>query len=1383
MRKLTRRMYKWIISTLVITLLLSTMPLSEIRADANTHGEYDCVPLAVVYNQTSTWGNNTQCEITVTNISDMKVEGWRLEFVFGSSVTINSIWNAQNLSNEDTPANSVDIGSEAHNANIEPSGSVSFGFIVSGLESAPVAPSEVCLVADDVAGDNPEAEITPTPIPEDTGMFPYAIFAGSMVTDLRFSGWKSDITGDIYSGKNFVCQGSELYVNGYARTVGTVQPAGWTTAMSGADENIAPLEMPDWGDKILAKADLMTTMEDDVFTSQNDIIADGFYYTEGSLSISSATFSGDVVIVANGDITLNVDTIINNGRILLYSETGNITVNGTQVELSGVVYAPNGRITLNAYDMTINGRVVADEFSYSGSILKIIADEADLQLFEELPEVTINASAQQVSVGDSAYFHITLPEETPYEINFRLNGEAVNINFSENETSGYYYLNTDQMGEYVFGAYVTLTYGEFSLGSSTILVSEVVTPTQEPTPTVTPTPVVTDIPEPTVTVTPTPTPTPVDEEQDSDSDGVPDVYEIEFGTDPYNPDTDGDGLYDFIELLIGYDPLSTDSDGNGILDGDEDLDSDGLTNANELLLGTSITFADTDGDGLSDGDELSVYFSDPLVIDTDGDGISDGDEILIGKNPSDATDGEYRVAQTTEQPIHNTEDSAITSVEVSVELANYIDSVLEINDMYNIDIYSTDVVGRLGSPIGFECQEEFDEALIVIHYDESALGETQEENLGVLWYDEESGFYIMQNQAVVDIEANTVTLELSHFSTYVLVDIDVWNSVKPIDYIIPTVDQNFDFYFALDLSRNMTLAARMEALSTLRTFISLMRSGDRICIMYFDTSYQVHGDPISIDDAEAIEEMMGIVEQNLKTASLGGNYGSYLIPFQVTEALINNYVEDIGNENALFILSNDTDIAFAGNYYNDMSYRMANANFAASFVMMGNKGEGDWQYGWRYAQVLGATYYSYANRVHFPGQFFASSAQTTGWDIDEDGDGLPDFMEQQGILLSNKKVIYTSTRCDELDSNGNPEGYDTDDDGLSDGAELGTMYTLQTNEVDGELVTSIFYPDDILIAIVPQKYDILGFFPDCVGTTYVFEYVSSPKHKDTDKDYYDDAEDPRPKIKDVLTLNLGGGSYDISKPDSGFIHVEKEYGGAQRSIYFVPTEIPDISGYFTLAYGLGQNDSNLDYWEPTQEHYRKQGCGLIAYTNLIAYFERGACTLTYEEYANYLNEAEKVLYVSGYGVPYIFIEAALENGGHCQSAQYKLFSTKEKFLEDYERMLSNNNPIIMSNLSALQEENPEAGLVYYSATCDPGDEYLYGDSMRIGSLEFYADINNDVNGHYYDVTGIVYDNVTDMVYFRISSWGEEYYICLDEYIETLDIPIIDKITSGYISVK
>jgi len=1375
MRKLTRRMYKWIISTLVITLLLSTMPLSEIRADANTHGEYDCAPLAVVYNQTSTWGNNTQGEITVTNVSENTVAGWKLEFVFGSGVEINSIWNAQNLNNVGTPANTIVVKGEAYNANIEPSGSVSFGFIVSSLESAPVAPSEVCLVTDDVAGDNPEAEMTPTP--ENTTIFPYAIFAGSMVSDLRFSGWKSDITGDIYSGKDFVYQGSELYVNGYAKTVGTVQPAECIATMSGADENITPLEMPDWGDKILAKADLMTTMEDDVFTSQNDIIADGFYYTEGSLSISSATFSGDVVIVANGDITLNVDTIINNGRILLYSETGNIIVNGTQVELSGVVYAPNGRITLNAYDMTINGRVVADEFSYSGSILKIIADEADLQLFEELPEVTINASAQQVSVGDSACFHITLPEETPYEINFRLNGEAVSISFPENETSENYNLNTDQAGEYVFEAYVTLPYGEFSLGSSTIIVSEVVTPTQEPTPTVTPTPVVTDVPEPT------PTPTPVDEEQDSDSDGVPDVYEIEFGTDPYNPDTDDDGLDDLIELMIGYDPLSKESDGNSIPDGDEDLDSDGLTNANEILLGTSIVFADTDGDGLSDGDELNVYFSDPLLFDTDGDGISDGDEVLIGKNPTDVTDGKNKVAQTTEQSIQNIEDSAILSVEVSVELANYIDSVLEINDMYNIDTYSTDVVGRLGSPIGFECQEEFDEALIVIHYDESALGDTQEENLGVLWYDEESGFYIMQNQAVVDIEANTVTLELSHFSTYVLVDIDVWNSVKPIDYIIPTVDQNFDFYFALDLSRNMTLDARMEALSTLRTFISLMRSGDRICIMYFDTSYLVHGNPISIDDAEAIEEMMGIAEQNLKTASLGGNYGSYLIPFQVTEALINNYVEDIGNENALFILSNDTDIAFAGNYYNDMSYRMVNANFAASFVMMGNKGEGDWQYGWRYAQVLGATYYSYANRVHFPGQFFASSAQTTGWDIDEDGDGLPDFMEQQGILLSNKKVIYTSTRCDELDSNGNPEGYDTDDDGLSDGAELGTMYTLQTNEVDGELVTSIFYPDDILIAIVPQKYDILGFFPDCVGTTYVFEYVSSPKHKDTDKDYYDDAEDPRPKIKDVLTVNLGGGSYDISKPDSGFIHVEEEYGGAQRSIYFVPTEIPDISGYFTLAYGLGQNDSNLDYWEPTQEHYRKQGCGLIAYTNLIAYFERGACTLTYEEYANYLNEAEKVLYVSGYGVGIYDITNALKSEGYCNTASYRTSFSRDTMLGDYERMLNDNCPIIMNIFSLRELIDKGPGVAYYSLLPQSStSDTEFGPTVNIGNLTLYTSPNNHIDGHYYTITGLVYDNVTDSVYLRVSSWGKEYYAILDNYLDAIEAVDANRL-SGYIEVS
>ncbi len=95
-------------------------------------------------------------------------------------------------------------------------------------------------------------------------------------------------------------------------------------------------------------------------------------------------------------------------------------------------------------------------------------------------------------------------------------------------------------------------------------------------------------------------------ELDSDGDGLPDWYELEIGTDPYNPDTDGDGLTDGEEVLIyGTDPLNP----------------------------------DTDFDMLSDGAEIHIYGTDPLNPDTDGGGVSDGHEVIEdGTNPLDPSD-------------------------------------------------------------------------------------------------------------------------------------------------------------------------------------------------------------------------------------------------------------------------------------------------------------------------------------------------------------------------------------------------------------------------------------------------------------------------------------------------------------------------------------------------------------------------------------------------------------------------------------------------------------------------------------------------------------------------------------------------------------------------
>ncbi len=140
-----------------------------------------------------------------------------------------------------------------------------------------------------------------------------------------------------------------------------------------------------------------------------------------------------------------------------------------------------------------------------------------------------------------------------------------------------------------------------------------------------------------------------------------------------------------------------------------------------------------------------------------------------------------QVDQSITEVINNTEDPAITQVDVTMDITGDINREVDINDYYDIDVYSTDVYGRLGSPINFECEEDFDSATIVLHYDDTKLGDAAEEDLGVLWYDEEgSMFYITQEQAVINTTKNTITLEVENFGTYVMVDLNMWRN-PPIE--------------------------------------------------------------------------------------------------------------------------------------------------------------------------------------------------------------------------------------------------------------------------------------------------------------------------------------------------------------------------------------------------------------------------------------------------------------------------------------------------------------------------------------------------------------------------------------------------------------------------
>ncbi len=521
---------------LVATFVVGFIPWQELSADAMTRGNYKDYPFEITYEQNSTWGNSTQGQYQIKNISEYDVKSWAIEIDYQGEVRISNIWNAKDITDYGSDEKIIVSG----DSRIEVGQTYTFGLIADGTDEAPVAPKSVKVfnyVSDEpqvtptsTPAETTETEVTvtntptttpnatststPTPTPAqdiETGeVFPYAIFASSRTSDYTFNGWKSTIVGDIYTGKDFVYQGSELYMDGYVRTAGTIKTSGWKINMTGSEKHIDPIESPDWSKEIMAKEKVLPAISKTTLTSKDKVVANGYYYTNGDLDINGTDFTGDAVIVAKGNITYNVDSLnAESGRVLLYSENGNITINGTKIGINGIIYAPKGKVSINANEVTLNGRIVADKFSYSGSILNVTADPSDLQLFAELPDVKVTASKKNASIGDTAYYTIEISKNNVFEILYRLNGTDVTVDLPADEKDPIRYnLDTRVAGTYVLEAYVVLPYGEFVLDSDKIVVSPLPTNTPIATATPTSTPTSTPTNTPTATVTPTSTPTP-----------------------------------------------------------------------------------------------------------------------------------------------------------------------------------------------------------------------------------------------------------------------------------------------------------------------------------------------------------------------------------------------------------------------------------------------------------------------------------------------------------------------------------------------------------------------------------------------------------------------------------------------------------------------------------------------------------------------------------------------------------------------------------------------------------------------------------------------------------------------------------------------------------
>ena len=420
--------------------------------------------------------------------------------------------------------------------------------------------------------------------------YPYTMFAAS------------DTEGAITINANNFCVNGNIATNGTIVSSGNMNVNG-TKTENADEEMIYILKKLNYsyfsGDNVETYADDYS-FEDLNININNPMDVNGTLELTGNINLNSG-------IKAVEDVTINGE-VKNTNNSVICSETGDINIETSNVNFSGLIYAPYGDINIDTDNLNLNNVIIIGQTitidcpsinaNYSNSMAELVGTESDI-------EVELYAFGEYNSDANS----IDMEWYTNYKnSSYEIWSSDDNVNYTSvavvSDATTYQYPITDDFETKYFKVSLITNYGE-RIES----VPFVVTKTEDG-----------------YSV----------DFLDSDGDGLPDIYENMIGTDLNNPDTDGDGLTDYQEVYItGTDPTKYDSVTDGVSDADADPDEDGLTNAQEIELGTDPQNDDTDGDGLKGGEEVNDYHTDPLNPDTDRDGLPDGDEPHIGLDPSD----------------------------------------------------------------------------------------------------------------------------------------------------------------------------------------------------------------------------------------------------------------------------------------------------------------------------------------------------------------------------------------------------------------------------------------------------------------------------------------------------------------------------------------------------------------------------------------------------------------------------------------------------------------------------------------------------------------------------------------------------------------------------
>ena len=235
---------------------------------------------------------------------------------------------------------------------------------------------------------------------------------------------------------------------------------------------------------------------------------------------------------------------------------------------------------------------------------------------------------------------------------------------------------------------------------------------------------------------------------------------------------------------------------------DYDLDEDGLSHKDEIAYSTDPDLYDTDKDGISDGDEVNKYHTIPSSDDSDGDTLLDGFEVAVGLNPLEKqSDGKTNDAdKSISYTFSESDDGYSLTIEGNTKMMSSIStSTFDKSIANNSNNIISDIIS-----IEKDSSDPFESADLVYSYKNDSLGSLSEDDLSILYLNEDTGKYEVVS-SVINKANMTISAKLSHFSKYAIGGLSLANSnhllsTKSITYngktikAVEVADSGFDLF-------------------------------------------------------------------------------------------------------------------------------------------------------------------------------------------------------------------------------------------------------------------------------------------------------------------------------------------------------------------------------------------------------------------------------------------------------------------------------------------------------------------------------------------------------------------------------------------------------------